>query len=160
MLELEARYSEGVLDARLGPVRASSVSSSPVEARSTGGCGSYVPLPRAAQQVACVKSRAPRQPRVADQLAYSKSRSLFSRGPFNNHCPWPRSESSIAIRGHLVPGPIRVQCPRILSQSGSRPFVTVSSPEDRSTAGVLSSDPRVPTTVAVSSSADRSTAGN
>ena len=82
-VSVEARYAEGVL----GSVSASSVSSTSVEARSTGG---WAPIAEcepdatsvactSAQQVACSKSRAPPRLRVADQLACSKSRSPLPR---------------------------------------------------------------------------------
>ena len=46
------------------------------------------------------------------------------------------------------------------SAAGSRPSATGSSPEDRSTGGVLGSVPGLPTTATISSPEDRSAAGN
>ena len=101
----KARYSDGVLDRCLGSAGASNVSSTPVEARLEDGprsphVGRMQRLPRmplhrldrVAQQLACVKSRAPPQLRVADQLAYPK----------------PRSPHLRTVRQPLSMGPIRV----------------------------------------------------
>jgi hypothetical protein len=85
-VSVEARYAEGDLDARLGSVSAPSVSSTSVEARSTGGWAPIAACEPDAMSVACTspevacsKSRAPPQLRVADQLAFSKSRSPLPR---------------------------------------------------------------------------------
>ena len=100
-------------------------------------CLSRVPLPRAAQRVVCAKPRAPPQLRVADQHLGQLRVALRS-------CP-----SSICIAAVLLP--------RTAQQLEADPL---SRSPHRSTARVLSSDPRVPTTLAVSSPEDRSTAGN
>jgi len=52
-VSVEARYAEGVLDARLGSVSAPSVSSTSVEARSTGGWAPIAECEPDAMSVAC-----------------------------------------------------------------------------------------------------------
>ena len=184
-VSVEARYSEGVLDARLGSVSASSVSSTPVGARSTGGWAPIAECEPDAMSVACTS---PEGRSTGSMLEVAGSASTEGRRPtrmLEVTVSSPEDRSTTIVRStvlsrpslyeviwSLVPSGSSVlgSCPEFpstvavsssedRSTAGSRPSVTVSSHEDRSTAGVLSSDLRLPTTVAVSSSEDRSTAG-
>jgi hypothetical protein len=87
------------------------------------------------------------------------TRSMNLHHPSDPISPLPISQSSVSD----AISRLQQEKPRIQKDSDRRkirPSVAVSSPEDRSTAGVLSSDPGLPLTVAVSFPEDHSTAGN
>jgi len=111
-----------------------------------------------------VKSRAPPQLRVADHLANSKSRSPLPRTvrPSLAEVIWSLVSSGSIVLGSCLefPSTVAVSSLEDRSTAGSRPSVTVSSPENHSTAGILSFDPRQPSTVSVSSTEDRSKRGS
>ena len=180
-----ARYAEGVLDAWKGSVSATTVSRTPVGARST--CG-WAPITVCWSESTSAACTSPEDRSAGGMPEVTGSASPEGRRPsripeVTGSSPKDRSTTVVRLASPLRPssaviaavevmvassvrryGPMfpttATTSPEHRSAAGSRPSATGSSPEDRSTGGVLGSVPGLPTTATISSPEDRSAAGN